>query len=165
MHCVVNELGKGMLHTANTMGILRCFQFSQCGTGNSGEVGGISDWAGRAPSTPCAVPEGGQSSVGWHSGDTRVCLHHPTPQLSAWDRHCSQSRAGLCKQILQVFELLVSGRELLGVHTASCSLTWHGTGSSARAILLFEELSKLEELNSVEMQCRTQIPEGAIGTY
>lgn len=47
MHCVVNELGKGMLHTA--MGILRCFQCSQCGTGSSGEVGGICDWAGSAP--------------------------------------------------------------------------------------------------------------------
>lgn len=127
MHCVVNELGKGMLHTANTMGILRCFQFSQCGTGNSGEVGGISDWAGRAPSTPCAVPEGGQSSVGWHAGDTRVCLHHPTPQLSAWDRHCSQSRAGLCKQILQVIWTACVRKR-----TARCShsqlqpyLAWH----------------------------------------
>lgn len=66
-----------------------------------------------------------------------------TQHLScAWDRHCSQSRAGLCKQTLQVFEVLVSGTELLGVHTASCSLTWRGTGSSARAILLSEELSK-----------------------
>lgn len=48
MHCVVNELGKGMLHTANTMGMLQCSQFSQCGTGHSGEVGGTCDWARSA---------------------------------------------------------------------------------------------------------------------
>lgn len=97
-----------------------------------------------------------------------------TPECACTTQHLSlvpetgtAHRAGLgfANKYSRLFELLVSGRELLGVHTASCSLTWHGTGSSARAILLFEELSKLEELNSVEMQCRTQIPEGAIGTY
>lgn len=161
MHCVVNELGKGMLHTANTLGILRCFQFSQCGTGNTGEVGGICDWAGSAPHRVLSLRKG---TAVWGGP-----VGTPQPGC-AWHRHCPQSRAVLCKQTLQVSELLMSGTELLVTHTASCSLTWHGTDSSGGAILLSAELSQapsaaLEELHSVKMQCRTQIPEDAIGTY
>lgn len=153
MHCVVNELGKGMLHTANTMGILRCFQFSQSGTGSSGEVGGICHWARSAGCTVCAVTEGGQSSVGW--------WHHLNTSGRLGLRQAVLTEQGCALQTLQVFELLVSGTELLVTHTASCRLTWHGTDSSGRAILLSEELSKppsaaLEELYSVKMQCRTQ---------
>lgn len=115
-----------------------CFQFSQCGTGNTGEVGGICDWARRAPHRGLSL-RGGR--VAWVArwGHQCACT---TGTLSRAVTDRRPHRAGRALQTLQAFELLVSGTELLVTHTASCRLTWHGTDSSARAILLSEGLSK-----------------------
>lgn len=127
MHCVVNELGKGMLHTANTMGILWCLQSGQCGTGVSGEVGGICDWAGSAPHRVLSLRVG---RVAW--GGTVGTRH----QVPAPPEHLGQAvpetsilwsavltEQGWALQTLQVFKLLMSGTKLLVIHTASCRLT------------------------------------------
>lgn len=93
---------------------------------------------GKESPTPCAVTEGGQSSVGWHGGDTSVPAPPNTSarlwQTGLWHPH----RAGLsCANPPGVWTAGVRSR------TASyCRLTWHGTDSSARAILLSEELSQ-----------------------
>lgn len=111
---------------------------------------------------------------GWHSGDTRV-LHHLSQAVTEtsvlWSAVLTEQ--GCALQTPQGCKMLVSGTKLLIIHTASCRLTWHGTGSSGRAILLSEELSQppsavLEELDSVKMQCRTSCSKFLkmpIGTY
>lgn len=127
MHCVVNELGKGMLHTANTMGILWCSQSGQYGTGNSGEVGGISDWARSAPHCVLSLRVG---RVAW-GGMVGTRHHVPAPpeHLSwavtetsvLWSAVLTEQ--GCALQTLQVLKALMSGTKLLVIHTASCRLT------------------------------------------
>lgn len=48
MHCVVNELGKGTLHTANTTGMLCASSAASVELGTLGG-GRHCDWARRAP--------------------------------------------------------------------------------------------------------------------
>lgn len=127
MHCVVNELGKGMLHTASTMGILRCSQSGQCGTGSSGEVGGICDWAGSAPHCVLSLRVGRVARGG--TVGTRHHVPAPPEHLSwavtetsvLWSAVLTEQ--GCALQALQVFKLLMSGTKLLVIHTASCRLT------------------------------------------
>lgn len=76
MHCVVNELGKGMLHKANTIRVLRWLRFGQCGTGKRGEVEGLSVNGQRVLRTICAVTEGWAAVWGRTVRTPEpVCLH------------------------------------------------------------------------------------------
>lgn len=145
-----------------------------CGASSAAsvELGAVGRW--EASVTGQGVPQSVCCHWGWAEQRGVAPPEHLSQAVADTGGLCSAvlTGQGCALQTLQVFELLMSGTELLVIHTASCRLTWRGTDSSGTAILLSEELQApsvaLEELYSVKMQCRNQsqqIPEDAFGTY
>jgi len=82
MHCVVNELGKGLLHKAITIWAVRWLWCGQCGTGKRREAGGTSVSGQSAPHYPPRHRGAGRSGAGSHREDSWTPVPAPPKHLA-----------------------------------------------------------------------------------